>query len=115
MKELTDLELNIRIAKSLGLFQGHQAGVETATVGDVLCWYDERRVIHRCHEDYIDNWNNLMPLVVEHDLTYDETGGVFYAYKYVYNNTDKDFCCESEFLQRALAECLLKILESKND
>ena len=61
-----------------------------------------------------NDWNDLMPLVVEYkveyELCYSENEYLVDAYV-----PDMDcFTTTGKDLQRALAECLLKVLEAKN-
>ena len=60
----------------------------------------------------LNNWNDLMPLVIEHEIEYSlQIGGDYLVDAYV---ADKDcFTIVDNNIQRALAECLLKVLEFK--
>lgn len=114
---MTVPELNKAIAEALGELSQIPKWASPATIGDVEHYYDKQRVLHACHLDYCNNWNDLMPLVVEHriDLTFPEEINYFIAEKFIYGKTP----CEVKFPvcttspRRALAECLLKVLEAK--
>jgi len=68
--------------------------------------------------DYCNNWNDLMPLVVEHKIAlmpeyFDDivmTDNWEAEYEIIPNGYQ---CSVNKDPQRALAECLLKVLESK--
>jgi len=64
--------------------------------------------------NYCNRWSELMPLVVEHNINHEgcKRDG-FGAYKFRFNNKESDFYTNNKNLQRALAECLLKVLEEK--
>lgn len=68
--------------------------------------------------DYCNNWNDLMPLVVEHEIDlYKCVDGAWEAQiidMTSFNSPcDKTICAKHKNPQRALAECLLQVLESK--
>lgn len=90
---MSDFELNKAIAEALGLHVlnriGDESGVYTLE-NDML--------------DYCNNWNDLMPLVMKYAHEFDwvlpitpDDGAFMFLYK-------------QENPQRALAECLLKVL-----
>jgi len=57
-----------------------------------------------------NNWNDLMPLVVEHQIMYIVVDYGFVAFKHLLE-IDGDNCeATNKNPQRALAECLLKVL-----
>ena len=102
---MTNAELNLAIAKLVypdrDWMTNNEDGVNTywrMTMGDFAGSYN-----------YCNNWNDLMPLVVEHRISLCDIG----------NGKSWDACAyediqvENENPQRALAECLLKVLESK--
>lgn len=66
--------------------------------------------------DYTNNWNDLMPLVVEHGISflYDDESKNTGAYWH--NDTDAYPVIQVNNInpQRALAECLLLVLQDKN-
>ena len=110
---MNDFELNEAIAKVLGEFTAPPAMAEQEIIGDVLCYYEENRTIAACHYDYIARWECLMPLVVEHEINFRYAREIN-AYE-VYNHLSEQpfHHCVSKDPQRALAECLLKVLGAK--
>ena len=63
--------------------------------------------------DYCNNWNDLMPLVDKHTLKYEvfNRGSSYLARVVLVDNSDS-FVSKANTTQRALAECLLKVLRS---
>lgn len=115
MKVLSKFELNKGIAEELGFKVDSQGLVPCQGVwintpeGGPSRWFD-------C----LSNWNDLMPLVVEYSLSsidrredgYNGTGR--YMVQSVTVDEDQNYWFIESFgdnLQRALAECLLKILK----
>jgi hypothetical protein len=104
---MTDYELNKAIADKLGLeAHGYQQGskdtaIITLTVSDKILTVD-----------YCNNWNDLMPLVVEHDIEW-STCGVGERYHAMVKKMADIAYTRSDNLQRALAECLLEVLKQK--
>ena len=80
-----------------------------------------------CIIDYCNNWNDLMPLVVEEMLSIevsrnmvDVRCGLYDESVYInfYNIFTEKECSnekKEKLTKRALAECLLKVLESKKE
>jgi len=67
--------------------------------------------------DYCNNWNDLMPLVVEHGINIMiHRNGDASAYQYVYDGDEDTPSTQSinKNLQRALAECLYLVLLAKS-
>lgn len=94
---MTDYELNIAISEKLGITNGDDGGYHQPKIMDLSKPELERLI------DYCNNWNDLMPLVVKYSKDLDwESGEDFYH-----------SMCDNKNTQRALAECLLKVLESK--
>ena len=100
---MTNEELDLRIARLVGL------GVYKDKINGN--WYCMKGgTINNPIPKYSTNWNDLMPLVVEHRINfYRDTKGRFCAY------TKKDINAYNNNPQRALAECLLKVLEAKDE
>lgn len=90
MKELSNFELNKAIAKLRGYNDA---------------WLDQHGA-----PDYCNNWNDLMPLVVEHEISFYPILGGGYGAEF-YSETTGDNCISNDNPQRALAECLLKVLQ----
>ena len=65
--------------------------------------------------DYTDNWNALMPLVIEHGISLEqfEDG----RWRTVFNKEEfwSHFTVMNDNPQRALAECLYKVLLAKEN
>lgn len=98
MKELSDFELNKAIYAAIPK--------------------NEMRDLRKMLPDYCNNWNDLMPLVIEHsiqlDTSYDNGKHTAYHGKGMMF-FQCDFVSHNKNAQRALAECLLKVLESKSE
>jgi hypothetical protein len=67
--------------------------------------------------DHYNNWNDLMPLVVEHGIDLIQYNDKWKALGFVYAD-DGEFEIDCEVIledpQHALADCLLQVLEAKN-
>lgn len=101
---MTNEELNLAIAKlvypQFDFRYGDFASEVVGYLPNTNCWQVEK--------DYCNNWNDLMPLVVEHEITLawdyvDKNWNAWTETSDVYTNNP----------QRALTECLLKVLEAK--
>lgn len=107
---MTDFELNKVIAKALG-YTCHESNN-----GDKV-WI--RKYNRSAGEtdyfglvDYCNNWNDLMPLLVDHKIGYRVpiSMGDRNLYTAISFN---GYRVSNENPQRALAECLLKVLQEK--
>lgn len=104
---MTDLELNYAIAEALGwvTFPDDVEGCHY--------WYKDPEKAPFCKsvriEDFhpINDWNDLMPLVVKHGIFYTKDTCQFHAQGYFRS----PILVSNSNLQRALAECLLKVLD----
>lgn len=105
VSELSDFELNKSIAKALGFQIGHQAGSMMGIAdGSAMGRY----------VDYCNNWNDLMPLVVEYEIDYLTTNKDGKEYDaYPVDTKYKVAFGSNKNLQRALAECLYLVLLEK--
>ncbi len=63
--------------------------------------------------DYYNNWNDLMPLVDKYGISsvYNEVGGTWD----IFDGCNQVFLLDVENLQHTLADCLLKVLEEKDN
>lgn len=113
MKELTDFELNKAIAEALypdarKIEKYHPAKNNVLVVRD-NAW--------NTIWDYCNSWNDLMQFVVKHKITLEWDDPDWTAsYNIVYRHGEYLGCDHEVTLknpQRALAECLLKVLEAK--
>ncbi len=112
MSKLSDDELTFSIAKIIHVC----GGVEKRKDGSVFI---ATASINPIKVDYLNNWNDLMPLVIEHDIE-------FFRCSH-FNNKSKEyqaFCANPDIseneatnckLERAYAECLLQILIAKGE
>jgi len=119
---LSDFELNIRIAELISINTKQE--VE---------FYNEQVLIQKLGNvgknlksfllvDYCNNWNDLMPLVVEHGICYADRQNdgylgqgrflVQYAAKQLESGRYEFIEKRGDNLQRALAECLLLVLQN---
>ena len=99
---MTDFELNKAIAKKLGINY----------FGNGLCIDPDGNYFDL--PDYCNNWSDLMPLVIEYKINFRYAREIN-AYE-VYNHLSEQpfHHCVSKDPQRALAECLLKVLSQCN-
>ena len=102
---MIDFELNKAIAEALGLdfsipFEDMVAVKDTDFKGCSM------------EVDYCNDWSDLMPLVVEHRIELRELSPSIWWHAF---HARSGFEGKDENPQRALALCLLKVLESKND
>ena len=96
---MNNYELNMAIAEKLGIY----SGFDHASISQ-----EGVTLINNDSADYCNDWNDLMPLVIEHDLRYDKVVDTF-----IVSTMFCQYEVSGKNLQRALAECLLKVLESK--
>jgi len=109
---MTNFELNKAIAEALGFEVFYVNGLEH--------W--DRAIIEVMEGTEIpmpiktfdfNNWDDLMSLVVEHNISFDsknKRASYFDGVRY-----EISFSGDGEKLQRALAECLLKVLQGEQD
>lgn len=105
MTKLTDFELNMAIAEKLGLII-HASDILTDGV-----WVHVGNPRSEQLKDYYNNWNDLMPLADKYmpELEFfKDSDGMLTC-----RATKFDIYCVGDSHQRALAECLLKVLEWK--
>jgi hypothetical protein len=112
VSELSDHNLTKNIVLLLGLTLHHKQYEQDA----VVIWGDEfdNGDIDTYLVDYCNNWNDLMPLVVEHALKIQtfKRRNKFLVRVILNDNTDS-FTAGAKTLQRALAECLFLVLQEK--
>lgn len=113
---MTNAELNLAIAKLVyPECEDFWQKYDEAKVR--VNWEDDMGFIHTGKiADYCNNWNDLMPLVVEHgiSLVFDE---VYENWRAVFESDAPNFYWveAGQNPQRALAECLLKVLQEKDN
>jgi hypothetical protein len=97
--------LNNGIAKFLGIYMSDNG------FGTVRVWVSGvPNSIKGVVKDYCDNWNDLMPLVLEHEIAFnpiDSPASFWVAGSNSYHPT------KNKIPQRALAECLFLVLQEK--
>ena len=90
ISKLSGLELRLELVKAL-----HPNQSDT--------WYNA--FMAAGNGDYLNNWNDLMPLVVKYSKDLDwELGEDFYH-----------FMCDNKNTQRTLAECLLLVILNQKE
>ena len=115
---MTNQELNLAIAKlvypQFDFRYGNFASEVVGYLPNTNCWQVEK--------DYCNNWNDLMPLVIEHGIEiereyYDDTGytGRWEAAYEPMDGTKCYHCSIDTDPQIALAECLLAVLTAKEE
>jgi len=113
---MDNYRINEGIAKALNEFKEPPKRFKRNAefVGDKLCYYDDRRVLHSCFKDYIDSWDDLMPLVVEYKISLDWDSFNWTAFQSEFHEDGEHLGCGYETTlidpKRALAECLLRVL-----
>jgi hypothetical protein len=102
VSELSDKDLNKRVARFFAFYYVGQNRCLTAG-GDYIDL-----------PDYCNNWNDLMPLVVELQLEqeYSEAGLTVSYFELEVHTFDSDFKTVKS-PQRALSECLFLVLQEK--
>ena len=98
---MTDFELNKAIAETLGL--------SIKCLHDVVMTEEREELGFHSETDYCTDWGDLMPLVVEHEISidyFDEGLSAMTA------NDKGVYHVVNESPQRALAECLLKVIQN---
>lgn len=93
---MNDFELNKAIAEALGL----RIKGKSYTSDGLFVFIDGEGSVGTYLIDFVNSWDDLIPLVVEHGLL--ESATIMREVSL------------SDNIQRALAEALLKVLESNN-
>ncbi|MBL4664289.1 MAG: hypothetical protein JKY22_12230 [Flavobacteriaceae bacterium] len=103
---MTDFELNIN--KGIAEYLGY----EVSHCGESCNHYfmQDKKGSWKALIDYCNNWNDLMPLVVEYEISLQFRDHSSLDTR-AYHKTGVWKANENP--QRALAECLLKVLQSK--
>ena len=106
---MTDLELNIAIVKVL--YPGSSLIERYGMKGSKVMIVNDSVKSFSGSADYCGSWDDLMPLVIEHeiDLNRQYTNGKNWLSGKCIINVGS-FESSNENPQRALAECLLKVL-----
>ena len=105
---MTPFELNKAIAELVYPDLSPDELRMTVRIDDSMSIYNDAVV------DYCNNWNDLMPLVVEHSICFDIYGGELdHCYTVDTWSEETLHWTEGDNPQLALAECLLKVLEAK--
>jgi len=115
---MTDYELNMMVARQLypdaKFIERH--GLKGSKLRLVT------KVNIEICPDYCNNWNDLMPLVIANDISYFEGSACYgfddgfesgYPHPDTYQRPSWDIEITNDNDQRALAECLLKVLQNK--
>lgn len=114
--KLTDFELNKAIAETLGFDVAEHIAPETGVYCNAYTGYQM--------VDYCNKWNDLMPLVVKHaaniwiDTEKDDAGAELEWWggkEYLHGPVKSSYVVFNKNPQRALAECLIKILTITKD
>lgn len=109
LEKMSDFEVNMALACELGKLYPVPDGCDEFQLGDKVAYYDKMRCINVCNEDYCDDWSAIMPLAVEHGVTYGRvfcpagSGPAYYA-KQIDGDIQTDY---EQTPQRAIACCLL--------
>lgn len=98
---MSDLEITEIVAKNLGM------EIINHSYDAVMCGYTGMRSTV-ADRNYCNNWNDIMPLAVEHGVVFIQINGTYYAE----HRTTKEFFA-NESPQRAIACCLVMVLEVK--
>jgi hypothetical protein len=66
---MTDTEINKSVAKCLGRLLTPPEGFEVVTIGNVLSYYDDQRVIWQCHFDYVGSPEESWELMIDNNIS----------------------------------------------
>lgn len=122
MDKLTDFELNKAIAEVLGVKIPRASVIKSSPFLDIkdnviISFNDDGSRYDELFPGYCNSWNDLMPLVVEYSIQFFESraSGDWYATKYLSDDIKEAECIQvrSDNPQRALAECVLRVLQEK--
>lgn len=109
LEQMSDFEINKALAEKL--MPNFHSFYKNSSKNDVCCYrkLDNGEIVSSAIVNYLSNWSDIMPLAMEHDVTYikdcraacadlsfDEYGYFFYNESF-----------EHEHPQRAIACCLL--------
>jgi hypothetical protein len=122
----TDQELNQALAELMGEFTPIPEGYTSEYAGSTLYAVDPLRNLEACHQDYTDNWEQLMELSIEHGAFVSplawECSPKKYRAKYIALNESGSmmtfgikYMSDDDDPARALVMTLIKILRSKNN
>jgi len=106
---MTDFELNKAIAEALYPDSTVKKNCDDESI------YIIQKSVGYLFCDYLNDWNDLMPLVVERQISlfqYKETD-TWQAYVAIELGCQTKHSTFNKNPQRALAECVLKVLEAK--
>lgn len=98
---MTDFELNKAIAKKLGL------NIYAPDVLSEGVWTHVGNPMSEQLKDYCNNWNDLMPLVLDNHIQ-------IYIHSKDHYNIDDKLAVHKCNVQRVLAECSLESLTSES-
>ena len=106
LQDMNDAQINIALAELLGFNLAYHS---MRDIGRMLVIEEIDGGLSRI-PDYCNNWNDVMPLAIEHDVAYLKT------YKAAYCGMDgswyKKHCADNK-PQRAIACCLILVLQEK--
>lgn len=123
--ELSDFNLNSGLASLIG--ENEELDFIVKDEWDVyqkgaisIARTDNPLQSYPCFPDYCNNWNDLMPLVIEHgiDLYHWQISGSWKALAFTYlpdGEFNQEFQTLNKNPQRALAECLFLVLQEKTN
>ena len=102
---MNNFDLNMAIAQALGIY----SGFDHASISE-----EGVKLINNDTADYCNNWDDLMSEIekinVDHEMTESASG-----WRAILSYSDKGWESTAKSQKRAYAECLYKVLESKND
>jgi hypothetical protein len=111
LNAMIDLEINKLLTELLGFKVEKHSIVD---IGSIWCVVGSDNGLNRL-ANYCTNWNDIMPLAVEHDIIYGRvicpagSGAAYYA-----KQIDGDIITSYEPTpQRAIACCLILVLQDK--
>ena len=110
---MNDFELNRAIAEALGYIvtvENHTFNSDGFVINGFISTH--AKPTPYTMPDYVNNWNDLMPLVVEHGISSLHQN---FDNSWIVDQFHGQPCFDGENLQRALAECLLKVLLDKQE
>lgn len=69
LEAMSDLELNKSLSILADDYEEIPSYGKEVIIGGKQCYYDDARNIHECHCDYIDSYEDMMPLAFDAELS----------------------------------------------
>lgn len=111
LQAMSDFKVNKALAELVGDFEAPPKNAATEVLGDKLFYRDGMGNYCECHPSYCDQPNDIMSLAFEHKICLidSEIGWISFLFK----DTDGDLEFEDENPLRAIACCLILVLQGE--